>query len=87
MSPYPPGVSGGETAIRGSDDERPFCCRCKEDFPVAADLDAPWRMGQMRPLSKAPSKIKRDFREWLNSEIHGVGYLCGNCFFDLTDEP
>ena len=31
-------------------------------------------------------QIKEQFREWLNSEIHGNGYLCGNCYFDLTDE-
>jgi len=44
-----------------------------------------WRMGQLRHLKYAPLKIRRQFREWLNSEIHGEGYLCGNCFFDLTD--
>lgn len=63
---------------------RPFCCRCKEDFPVAEEPTR-WMMGQLRKLSKAPKKIKEQFRDWLNSEIHGEGYLCGNCYFDLTD--
>ncbi|KKN46784.1 hypothetical protein LCGC14_0669640 [marine sediment metagenome] len=63
----------------------PFCCRCKEDFPVAEEPTR-WMMGQLRKLSKAPKKIREQFREWLNSEIHGEGYLCGNCYFDLTDD-
>lgn len=61
-----------------------FCCRCKEDFPI--EELSPWQMGIMRPLYFAPKKIKEMFSEWLNSEIHGEGYLCGNCYFDLTDE-
>lgn len=64
--------------------EKPFCCRCKEDFPVAEE-PARWQMGQMRKLKKAPKWIKDNFKEWINSEIHGEGYLCGNCFFDLED--
>ena len=64
---------------------RPFCCRCKEDFPVAEEPTR-WMMGQMRKLSKAPQKIKLQFNDWLNSEVHGIGYLCGNCYFDLTDD-
>ena len=64
-----------------------FCCRCKEEFSVMEDDNKyrGWRMGQLRHLKYAPLKIRRQFREWLNSEIHGEGYLCGNCFFDLTD--
>ncbi|MBA7593880.1 hypothetical protein ES703_00814 [subsurface metagenome] len=65
--------------------EKPFCCRCKEDFPVAEE-PALWTMGQMRKLKKAPKWIKEKFRGWIDSEIHGEGYLCGNCFFDLEDE-
>lgn len=65
--------------------DNPFCCRCKEDFPVSKE-PATWRMGELRLLSKAPSKIKNQFRGWLDSDIHGKGYLCGNCYFDLTDE-
>ena len=66
----------------------PFCCRCKEPFPVD---DFPngrfesWKMGVLRKLKFAPKKIRVQFKEWLKSEIHGEGYLCGNCYFDLTD--
>lgn len=67
-----------------SDTERtPFCCRCKDDFPVHGGLGG-WQMGQMRPLVKAPRKIKEQFKEWLEDE-YGC-YLCGNCYFDLTDD-
>lgn len=60
----------------------PFCCRCKEDFTIAKE-PARWQMGLMRELKKAPQKIRQQFREWLD---HETGcYLCGNCFFDLTD--
>jgi len=65
-------------------EERPFCCRCKEDFPVAKE-PANWCMGQLRKLKFAPKRIRDQFRDWLNSEFHGEGYLCGNCYFDLTD--
>ena len=65
---------------------RPFCCRCKSDFPVAKEPTG-WSMGKLRKLKYASARIKREFRDWLNSEIHGEGYLCGNCYFDLTDLP
>lgn len=61
-----------------------FCCRCKEEFPKAKE-PALWRMGELRPLAKAPAAIKQQFREWLDSDIQGQGFLCGNCYFDLTD--
>lgn len=61
-----------------------FCCRCKEEFPVAKEPTG-WAMGKLRKLKYAPPRIKQRFREWLNSDIHGEGYLCGNCYFDLTD--
>jgi len=67
--------------------EVPFCCRCKEEFPIR-EIDSRlggWSMGVLRKLKYAPKKIKYEFREWLNSELHGEGYLCGNCYFDLTD--
>ena len=59
-----------------------FCCRCKEDFPVATEPTT-WQMGQMRALKKAPKRIQDKFKEWLEHEEGG--YLCGNCYFDLTD--
>ncbi len=59
-----------------------FCCRCKDDFPLAKE-PTQWHMGEMRLLSKAPKKIRDQFREWLQ---HDEGkYLCGNCYFDLFD--
>ena len=64
-------------------ENKPFCCRCKEDFPV--NRDAFWQMGQLNKLKRAPKRIRYQYSEWLNSEIYGEGYLCGNCYFDLTD--
>ena len=65
-----------------------FCGRCKEDFPLApiipkaslvgSGLKFPLRMGYNYPISRMPSKIKSQYREWY--------YICGNCYFDLTDE-
>lgn len=59
-----------------------FCCRCKEDFPVSNSFI--FKMGEMRPLAEVRNKkIRRQFKEW---EGHDLGaYLCGNCYFDLTD--
>ncbi len=62
----------------------PFCCRCKEDFPVATEPSV-WQMGMMRKLKHAPQKVKRQMNQWIDSDLHGEGYLCGNCYFDLTD--
>lgn len=68
------------------EEERIWCIRCQEDFPVAKEPTT-WRMGELRKLSKTP--------KWMRERIHGfrVGgergigeYLCGNCFFDLLDE-
>ncbi len=54
-----------------------FCCRCKEDLPVNKyDF---WQMGKLNKLKQAPKRIRDQYREWLE------GYLCGNCYFDLTD--
>ncbi len=72
---------GGQDAV--NDDGSPFCCRCKEDFPVVRE-PATWQMGKMRLLAMAPETIRRQFRDWLT---HPTGkHLCGNCYFDLTDE-
>jgi len=65
--------------------DEPFCCRCKEDFPVAKEPSR-WAMGFLRPLKLAPASIRKKLKEWLDSELQGPGYLCGNCFFDMTDE-
>jgi hypothetical protein len=39
-------------------------------------------MGQLRPLAKAPPKIRREYRGVAYDDEQ---YLCGNCYFDLTD--
>lgn len=57
----------------------PFCCRCNEEFPVAVEPSG-WRMGMMRKKSKVPRKLK------CYVEHQAGDYLCGNCYFDLTDE-
>jgi len=61
-----------------------FCCRCKEDFPLGKEPTT-WKMGELRELKKAPIKIRNQLSEWIDSELHGKGCLCGNCYFDLTD--
>jgi len=59
-----------------------WCCRCKEDFPVARS--GGWHQGYLRKLKLAPKWMRDRFREWLE---HDEGcYLCGNCYFDLLDE-
>ncbi len=61
-----------------------FCCRCKEDFPV--EDSASWQMGAMRELKRLSKRLirKHFLSDWLN---HDEGkYLCGNCYFDLTDD-
>ncbi|MDP3064042.1 MAG: hypothetical protein Q8O40_12650 [Chloroflexota bacterium] len=59
----------------------PFCARCKEEFPIAKE-PATWRMGFLRRLSKLPRRL----REHHEIAHQAGGYLCGNCYFDLTDE-
>lgn len=60
-----------------------FCCRCKEEFPEANEPTS-WTMGKLRKLDKAPRRIVAQFSDWLGHP--GGKYLCGNCYFDLTDE-
>ncbi len=67
------------------DEEDNFCCRCKEEFPTAAE-PASWCMGMLRKLNKAPKWIQQRYQGWLKDAMGKGGYLCGNCYFDLTDE-
>lgn len=60
---------------------RVWCCRCLEDFPVAIEPTG-WAMGQLRPLAKLKD---RKIRKLLHTEEE-YPWLCGNCYFDLTDE-
>ena len=63
-----------------------FCVDCKEDFPIAGDQSGPWQMGQMRELKKAPKSIQRRFSGWMAADsLVERPYLCGNCYFDMTD--
>lgn len=62
-------------------EEKPFCARCQEDFPIAPEPTR-WAMGSLRPLGKAPKAIRSKYC----TELQSVDYLCGNCYFDLTDE-
>ena len=72
--------------------EAPFCCRCKEDFPVhtpdRSSLGKPFSMGQLFPLKDVPRRVlrKAGLEEWLHAEINANGaYLCGACYFDITE--
>ncbi len=63
-------------------DAEPFCCECKSDFPVAVEPTS-WRMGELRDIDRLTDRLRRRFAEWRE---HPDGhYLCGNCYFDLTD--
>lgn len=73
-----------KAGIEMKEDETPFCCRCYEDFPVAEE-PSEWTMGQMRKLKLAPKKVRDELRQWLDEDLY-TAYLCGNCYFDLTDE-
>ena len=61
------------------------CCRCNEDFPVATE-PASWRMGELRRLLKAPLRLRRRLLSYGDAEALRDAFLCGNCYFDLTDE-
>lgn len=65
------------------DEANPFCQRCKEDFPVGED-GRTFRMGFLRPIDKIPKRLWRQLHivDW---EFPDGRYLCGNCYFDLTD--
>ncbi len=61
----------------------PFCQRCKEDFPVRSG--GGFAMGQLTPSDDIPRYLWAQLRvvDW---EDPNGRYLCGNCYFDLTDE-
>ena len=67
---------------------RPFCVRCKEEFPVVDDLEVggkkAWRMGTLNKLKFAPKRIRDGFRDWSAGDIHGEPWLCGACYFDIN---
>lgn len=61
-------------------EEYPTCCRCFEDFPTATE-PVSWRMGVLRRLSRASKKVRMQV-----GYARRGAYLCGNCWFNLTDE-
>lgn len=61
--------------------DKVFCGRCKEDFPLAPEGQR-IQMGYNYPIKRFGIKIRR----WFNSHYRGFHYLCGNCYFDVTDE-
>jgi len=64
------------------------CCRCKtQSFNVAVEPTDQWRMGLLRQLAVLPKKFIRESRltEWVKADNPKIRFLCGNCFFDLTD--
>lgn len=67
-------------------EERPFCAVCQEDFPVPENAEvARITMGQLYPLSRWRSDSS--FRRKIERARFGIGdHLCGNCWFDLTDD-
>jgi len=60
-----------------------FCCNCREEFPVA-DPAAALRMGKLYRLEDFPERLASRFASWRGDDEGG--YLCGNCYFDLTDD-
>jgi len=64
--------------------DRPFCQRCKEDFPVLDFFFPKFRMGHLTPIEKIPKSWwgRLHILDW---EDPAGRYLCGNCYFDLTD--
>ncbi len=70
--------------------DAPFCQRCKEDFPVQDSVGVVhyhhvFSMGELTPMERIPRDSWSRFGlvEWEDENGH---YLCGNCYFDLTDD-
>jgi hypothetical protein len=42
-------------------------------------------MGEMRSVTKLPKKV-RDRLHIDQEDMRGKPHLCGNCYFDLTDD-
>jgi hypothetical protein len=64
------------------EDETPRCARCQEEFPVG-DADR-WEMGKLRKVTRTMKRFWDQFGRFRDPEM-GEPYLCGNCYFDLTD--
>ena len=61
----------------------PFCNRCFEEFPLADVMQhkQPVSMGLLYKLTRFSKKIRDD-----QKRDDDNNFLCGNCWFDLTDE-
>ena len=67
---------------------RPFCVRCKDEFRIADNPDdrrSRWEMGVLKKLKFAPRRIRDGFKDWAAGDLHGEPWLCGNCYFDISD--
>lgn len=62
--------------------EEAFCAECKEDFPV--EVGGRPTMGALRPLAEYGQRWQERYSSWMDPP-EGA-YLCGNCYFDLTDD-
>lgn len=62
--------------------DQPFCQRCKEDFPVSTVHG--FVMGYLRSIDALSKQEWRQLGIVDSEEVNGR-YLCGNCYFDLTD--
>lgn len=76
------GIQVADVVMEG----KPFCARCKEEFPLFEEAypNQPkrWMMGTLRHLREAPKSLirKESLTGWLDSETSPNGaYLCGNC--------
>ena len=65
---------------------KPFCARCKEDFPAADEPGRKaWAMGQLNQIRYAKKNVRDAYRAWLDGDLHGEPWMCGSCYFDITD--
>ena len=66
--------------------ERPFCVRCKDEFPIADEPSKKaWAMGVMNKVQFAPKRVRDAYLEWSDGDLHGEPWMCGSCYFDIVD--
>lgn len=65
---------------------RPFCVRCKEEFPIGDDPGkGKWEMGTLTKLKFARKRVRDAYKEWKDGDLHGEPWMCGSCYFDIDD--
>jgi hypothetical protein len=62
--------------------ERPFCIRCKEEFPVSEKAEK-IQMGKLFRASQISPRIRRYLQE--TEGFAAKNWVCGNCCFDIID--